>query len=60
VGSAQAIAGAVTNAGDWVNDKQGSMGVQVNGSIGMLYGSADINRAKGNEINKICFFVCNC
>ena len=39
----------IYDAGEWVNDKQDGMGVQVSGSTGMFYGSAGINRAKGNE-----------
>lgn len=39
----------IYDAGEWVNDKQDGMGVQVNGTTGMFYGSAGINRAKGNE-----------
>lgn len=39
----------IYDGGDWVNDKQDGMGVQVSGTTGMFYGSAGINRAKGNE-----------
>ena len=39
----------IYDAGDWVNDKDDGMGVQVSGTTGMFYGSAGINRAKGNE-----------
>lgn len=39
----------IYDAGDWVNDKDNGMGVQVSGTTGMFYGSAGINRAKGNE-----------
>ncbi len=41
----------IYDAGDWVNDKKDGMGVQVSGTTGMFYGSAGINRAKGNEDN---------
>ncbi|HZJ92606.1 MAG TPA: porin [Thiopseudomonas sp.] len=41
----------IYDAGDWVNDKQDGMGVQVSGTSGMFYGSAGINRAKSNEDN---------
>lgn len=39
----------IYDAGEWVNDKQDGMGVQVSGTSGMFYGSAGINRAKNNE-----------
>ena len=39
----------IYDAGDWVNDNQDGMGVQVSGTTGMFYGSAGINRAKNNE-----------
>lgn len=39
----------IYDAGDWVNDSQDGMGVQVSGTSGMFYGSAGINRAKNNE-----------
>ncbi|MDY0205879.1 MAG: porin [Pseudomonas sp.] len=39
----------IYDAGDWVNDSQDGMGVQVSGTSGMFYGSAGINRAKSNE-----------
>ena len=39
----------IYDAGEWVNDKQDGMGVQVSGTSGMFYGSAGINRAKKNE-----------
>ena len=41
----------IYDAGDWVNDKQDGMGVQVSGTTGMFYGSTGINRAKNNEDN---------
>ncbi|MCK9533985.1 MAG: porin [Pseudomonas sp.] len=39
----------IYDAGEWVNDKQDGMGVQVSGTTHMFYGSAGINRAKNNE-----------
>lgn len=39
----------IYDGGDWVNDKQDGMGVQVSGTTGMFYGSVGINRAKDNE-----------
>ncbi|MDY7218214.1 porin [Denitrificimonas sp. JX-1] len=39
----------IYDAGDWVNDKQDGMGIQVSGTGGIFYGSAGINRAKDNE-----------
>lgn len=39
----------IYDAGEWVNDRQDGMGVQVSGTSGMFYGSAGINRAKKNE-----------
>lgn len=39
----------IYDAGDWVNDKDDGMGVQVSGTTGIFYGSAGINRAKNNE-----------
>ena len=39
----------IYDAGEWVNDQQEGMGVQVSGTSGMFYGSAGINRAKNNE-----------
>ena len=39
----------IYDAGDWVNDKQDGMGVQVSGTASMFYASAGINRAKNNE-----------
>ncbi|MCL7463390.1 porin [Pseudomonas sp. NW5] len=40
---------AIYDLADWVNDKQDGMGIQVSGTTGMFYGSAGLNRAKGNE-----------
>jgi phosphate-selective porin OprO/OprP len=41
---------AIYDLTEWVNDKQDGMGIQVNSVLGdMFYGSAGINRAKGNE-----------
>ena len=37
----------IYDAGDWVNDNQDGMGVQVSGTTGMFYGSAGINREIG-------------
>src|SRR5690554_5831339 len=39
----------IYDGGDWVNDKQDGMGIQVSGTSGIIYGSAGINRAKNNE-----------
>lgn len=39
----------IYDAGDWVNDNQDGMGIQMSASSGMLYGSAGINRGKDNE-----------
>ena len=41
---------AIYDLADWVNDKQNGMAVQVSGvAADLVYGSASINRAKGNE-----------
>lgn len=41
----------IYDVGEWVNDKQDGMGIQVSATTGVFYGSVGINRAKNNEDN---------